>query len=53
MKQLCLFTFILFAAFYSSAQDCKNYYFMTNNAKVQMTMYDKDYVRFLVEISRG
>jgi len=41
MKQLCLFTFILFAAFYSSAQDCKNYYFMTNNAKVQMTMYDK------------
>ncbi len=22
------------------AQDCKNYYYMTNNAEVQMTMYD-------------
>ncbi|HEY0058288.1 MAG TPA: hypothetical protein VGB56_04080, partial [Flavisolibacter sp.] len=25
-----------------SAQDCKNYYYMTNNAEVQMTMYDKN-----------
>jgi hypothetical protein len=41
MKQLCLFTFILFAAFYSFSQDCKNYYFMTNNAQVQMSMFDK------------
>jgi hypothetical protein len=41
MKQLCLLALTLFAAFYSYAQDCKNYYFMTSNAKVQMTMYDK------------
>jgi hypothetical protein len=24
------------------AQDCKNYYYMTNNAEVEMTMYDKN-----------
>lgn len=24
------------------AQDCKNYYYMTNNAEVQMTLYDKN-----------
>jgi len=32
---------MVFVGFYSFAQDCKNYYFMTNNAQVQMTIYDK------------
>lgn len=41
MKQLCLLTLMLIIGFYSFTQDCKNYYFMTSNAKVQMTMYDK------------
>jgi len=27
------------------AQDCKNYYYMINNAEVQMTMYDKNGVK--------
>lgn len=41
MRQLSILIVILFAGFYSLAQDCKNYYFMTSNAKVQMTMYDR------------
>ncbi|MEJ7912920.1 MAG: hypothetical protein WKF70_07180, partial [Chitinophagaceae bacterium] len=24
----------------ATAQDCKNYYYMTNNAEIQMTLYD-------------
>jgi len=31
----------LFAGLFTGAQDCKNFLFMTNNAEVQMTVYDK------------
>lgn len=31
----------LLPALLSAAQDCKNFWFMTNNAQVQMTLYDK------------
>jgi hypothetical protein len=33
---------LLFSAAALRAQDCKNYYYMLNNAEVQMTMYDKN-----------
>jgi hypothetical protein len=36
-----LFITLLFAPLFSVAQDCKTYYFMTNNSSVEMTMYDK------------
>ncbi|HVE61319.1 MAG TPA: hypothetical protein VNA26_05850 [Chitinophagaceae bacterium] len=41
MKQLSLLTFMVITGFYSFAQDCKNFYFMTNNSEVKMTTYDR------------
>jgi hypothetical protein len=40
---ICLFTFslLLTASNASFAQDCKSYYYMTNNADVQITIYDE------------
>src|SRR5215207_7266763 len=36
-----LLTFLATLPLLASAQDCKNYYYMTDNAKVVMTVYDR------------
>lgn len=37
----CLFTFIILCTSIAKAQDCKKYYYMMDNAEIQMTLYDK------------
>lgn len=37
----CLFIFIILCSSIAKAQDCKKYYYMMNNAEIQMTLYDK------------
>jgi hypothetical protein len=41
-KNFAFFMLLFTSTISLHAQDCKNYYCMTNNAEVQMTMYDKN-----------
>ena len=41
MNKFRLLVVLVIFGFSAPAQDCSNYFYMTNNAQVQMTMYDK------------
>jgi len=41
MKCIVLFLFSMSLFFFVSAQDCQGYYYLTNNAEIVMTTYDK------------
>ncbi len=41
MKKLFQLVVLLIMAISMQAQDCKNYYYLSNNSKVEMTVYDR------------
>ncbi|MBA2500039.1 MAG: hypothetical protein H0V30_09965 [Chitinophagaceae bacterium] len=41
MKKLINLVFLLMLGFLIQAQDCQNYYYLSNNAIVEMTVYDR------------